>query len=115
MSTFGTRARRCTSAKSSEQSSCSSDSSSHKHVAAVDTDAKHRGTIPVMSKLDMHKFDHYGEPSSTLPMKNKKQEVEQRSHTLPVQTIQSRPYVEPVPRTCQMAIQCVQPEAGRLY
>ncbi|KAG1830642.1 hypothetical protein EV424DRAFT_1534981 [Suillus variegatus] len=84
MSTFGTQARRCANTKSSKQSSCSSDSSSHKDIAAADTDAKHRGTIPVMSKLHMHIFDRYGEPSSTLPTKNKKQEVQQRSHTLPV-------------------------------
>ncbi|KAG1854531.1 hypothetical protein F4604DRAFT_1932798 [Suillus subluteus] len=83
MSTFGTQARKCASAKSSKQSSYSSGSSSQKHVAA-DTDAKHRGTIPIMSKFDMHKFDRYGEPASTLPVQNLKPEVERRSNTLPV-------------------------------
>lgn len=85
MSTFGTQARKCASAKSSKKSSYSSaSSSSHTLVATPDTNAKHQGTIPVMSKVDMHKFDRYGEPASTLPAQNKKQEVEKRSNTLPV-------------------------------
>ncbi|KIK42346.1 hypothetical protein CY34DRAFT_12414 [Suillus luteus UH-Slu-Lm8-n1] len=87
MSTFGTQARKCASAKSSKKSSYSSaSSSSHTLVATPDTNAKYQGTIniPVMSKVDMHKFDRYGEPASTLPAQNKKQEVEKRSNTLPV-------------------------------
>ncbi|KAG1761529.1 hypothetical protein EDD22DRAFT_953990 [Suillus occidentalis] len=74
MSTFGTQARKCASAKSSKKSSYSSaSSSSHTLVATPDTNAKYQGTINIP----------YGEPASTLPAQNK-QEVEKRSNTLPV-------------------------------
>lgn len=84
MSTFGTQARKCASAKSSKQSSHSASSSLQKNVAPADANAQYRGTIPVMSKFDMRQFDRCGEPASMLPVQNIKQEVERRSNTLPV-------------------------------
>ncbi|KAG1820919.1 uncharacterized protein BJ212DRAFT_1297400 [Suillus subaureus] len=83
MSTCGTQARKCASAKSSKQSSHSSGSSSRKNIATADANAERRGSIPIMSKFDMHQFDRYGEPASTSPVQNLKPEVG-RSNTLPV-------------------------------